>query len=240
MPVTTLAMFAQRIARVFVSPSTWSKKIRERKRRRPRKRVYPAKPRVGIRSSRPNEFWHIDVTVIRLLDGSKVYLHGLIDNFSRRILAWRLCEVLSPMTTAALLQEAGQSIGVTPNLVADSGVENVNAEVDALIDSGLITRILALVEVSYSNSMVQAYWRSLKHQWLYLCELDSMAAVRRLVAFHVEQHNAVMPHSALRGQTPDEPVLRYGGASRRRTRPGSGSSSQVEAHRESSLVVCFL
>jgi hypothetical protein len=29
--------------------------------------------------------WHIDTTVIRLLDGTRAYLHAVIDNFSRRI-----------------------------------------------------------------------------------------------------------------------------------------------------------
>jgi hypothetical protein len=29
-------------------------------------------------------------------------------------------------------------------------------------------------------------------------------ALVKLVAFHVQQHNSVMPHSAFRGQTPDE------------------------------------
>jgi len=29
-------------------------------------------------------------------------------------------------------------------------------------------------------------------------------ALEKLVAFHVQQHNSVMPHSAFRGQTPDE------------------------------------
>jgi transposase InsO family protein len=34
--------------------------------------------------------WHIDTTVIRLLDGTRAYLHAVIDNFSRRILGWRV------------------------------------------------------------------------------------------------------------------------------------------------------
>src|SRR4051812_47665000 len=55
---------------------------------RPRQRVHPVKPKVGIRAARANEIWHIDTTVIRLLDGSRVYLRAVIDNFSRRILAW--------------------------------------------------------------------------------------------------------------------------------------------------------
>jgi transposase InsO family protein len=36
--------------------------------------------------------WHIDTTVIRLLDGTRAYLHAVIDNFSRRILAWRVAD----------------------------------------------------------------------------------------------------------------------------------------------------
>ena len=46
--------------------------------------------------------------------------------------------------------------------------------------------------------------RSLKHQWLYLHSLDSVAGVQKLVAFFVEEHNTKMPHSAFHGHTPDE------------------------------------
>ena len=41
-----------------------------------------------IRASKSNEIWHVDTTVTRLLDGSRAYLHAIIDNFSRRILSW--------------------------------------------------------------------------------------------------------------------------------------------------------
>ncbi len=34
--------------------------------------------------------------------------------------------------------------------------------------------------------------------------LDTTAAVRRLVAFYVNAHNTEIPHSAFRGQTPNE------------------------------------
>jgi putative transposase len=91
-------------------------------------------------------------------------------------------------------------------------VENINGDVDALIEAGIITRILALVEVTYSNSMIEAYWRSLKHQWLYLNSLDNVAALEKLVVFHVEQHNSMMPHSAFCGQTPNEIYFGTGGS----------------------------
>ena len=90
LPTGTLALLAQRLGKVFASPSTWYRLIRDHQWLRPRQRVHPAKPKIGIRASHPNEIWHIDTTLIRLLDGSRAYLHAVIDNFSRRILAWKV------------------------------------------------------------------------------------------------------------------------------------------------------
>jgi transposase InsO family protein len=151
--------------------------------------------------------WHIDTTVIRLLDGTRAYLHAVIDNFSRRILAWRVVDTFAPMNSVAVLLEATrnatQSASI-PVVLADAGVENVNAPVDALINTGVLRRLLAFTELKFSNSMIEAWWRSLKHQWLFFHPLDTVATVRRLVAFYVHEHNHVLPHSAFRGQTPDE------------------------------------
>src|SRR5688572_29355911 len=52
--------------------------------------------------------------------------------------------------------------------------------------------------------MIEAWWRSLKHQRLFLHSLDSITSVRRLGAFYVDEHNRVLPHSAFRGEKPDE------------------------------------
>jgi transposase InsO family protein len=40
---------------------------------------------------------------MRLLDGTTVYLHTIIDNFSRRILAWRISAHFEVASTAILL-----------------------------------------------------------------------------------------------------------------------------------------
>jgi hypothetical protein len=67
-----------------------------------------------------------------------------------------------------------------------------------------LNRVLAQVDVGYSNSMIEAFWRSIKHQWLFLNSLDSIERLRVLIQFFVEQHNTKMPHPAFSGQTPDE------------------------------------
>ena len=201
----TLARLAQRLGKVFASPTTWYRLVRANKWRRPRQRVHPAKPTVGIRATRPNEIWHVDTTLIRLLDGSKTYLHAIIDNFSRRVLAWRVNDTFIPAVTAELLIEAAGEIEDTkPQVLVDGGVENYNSAVDKLVDSGVLKRILAQTEIRYSNSLIESWWRVIKHQWLFLNTLDTVASVRKLVAFYVEQHNRHLPHSAFKGQTPDE------------------------------------
>jgi transposase InsO family protein len=179
---------------------------------------------------------------LKLLDGTRAYLHAVIDNFSRKILAWKLAARLEPASTCEVLAEAGRAAGLIPpvTVLADSGGENVNARVDALIEAGLIKRVLAQVEVSFSNSMIEAFWRSLRHQWLYLHDLTDLPRVRTLVAFYVQQHNQVMPHAAFQGQTPDEMFFGTGAdlpaelaAAHRRAR-----AARIEANRALSCGVC--
>ena len=208
MPIRTLAGHAKRIGRVFASAATWARTIREKGWRRPRKRVHPRPPKMGIRARGVGEILHVDVTVIRLLDGSRAYLQAVMDNFSHRILAWRISPALETSRTASLLHEAVQVVlgsgASAVTLLADSGVENVNEAVDAALNEMGISRVLAQVEIAWSNSMIEAWWKSLKHGWLFLNQLDTLAAVERLVAFYVQQHNEVMPHAALGGRTPNE------------------------------------
>jgi transposase InsO family protein len=214
-PTGTLAILAQRLGRVFASPTTWRRLVHERGWRRPRLRIHPAKPKIGIRATRPNETWHIDTTIVRLLDGTRAYLHAVIDNYSRRILSWRVAGRFDPANTVATLLAAGRSRspeGEPPTVLSDGGVENVNQSIDELINSGVLRRVLAMTELRFSNSMIEAWWRALKHQWLYLNSLDSVEKVRQLVDFYVEEHNERLPHSAFRGQTPDEMYFGNGDA----------------------------
>jgi len=204
-PTGTLALLAQRLGKVLASATTWYKLVRLHKWRRPRLRVHPSKPKDGIRSSASNEIWHVDTTLIRLLDGTRAYLHAVIDNFSRRILAWKVSSTFDPSITAELLVDAASGlIELKPTLLVDGGVENFNSAVDKLVDSGLLRRLLAQTDISFSNSLIESWWRALKHQWLYLNTLDTVGRLEKLVTFYVDEHNARLPHSAFRGQTPDE------------------------------------
>ena len=212
MSLRALALHAQRIGEVIASPSTWYRMSTKLGWGRPRRRLYPDKPKVGVRASAPGELLHLDVTIIRLLEGTRAYLHAAIDNYSRRILSWSLEDRLGSGGTCRLLRGAARQLrgrALVTTVVADSGSENVNSEVDGLLEEERLKRILAQVDVTFSNSMVEALWRSLKHSWLYLHSLKNIESLRRLVDFYMRQHNEVMPHAAFAEQTPDE--MYFGG-----------------------------
>ena len=149
----------------------------------------------------------------------------------------------APGNSVAVLLEATRratASDTTPVVLADSGVENVNAQVDELITTGVLRRLLALTELRFSNSMIEAWWRSLKHQWLFLHSLDSVTTVRRLVGFYVDEHNRVLPHSAFRGQTPDEMYFGTGDAvpADLTARATVARQSRVEANRSVACETC--
>ena len=125
-------------------------------------------------------------------------------------------------------------------MLADAGVENVNAQVDALLATGVLRRLLAMTELKFSNSMIEAWWRSLKHHWLFLHALDSVATVRRLVAFYVDEHNRVLPHSAFRGQTPDEMYFGTGDAipAELASRADAARRARLQANRSVTCETC--
>ena len=209
LPTCALVRLGRKLGKVFASQTCWFKIIQKQGWKWPRYRVYPAKPKIGIRACKPNAIWHVDTSILKLVDGTRVYMHAIIDNFSRRILSWCVDPTFDTGTTSKLIVEAAKGIKILPGnappqVYMDSGIENKNESVSALVEASVIQRVLAQVDIHFSNSMIESWWRQLKHQWLFLNTLDSIETVRKLVAFYVQQHNEHVPHSAFKGQTPDE------------------------------------
>ena len=124
--------------------------------------------------------------------------------------------------------------------VGGRGRRTREAQVDDLIATGVLRRVLAFTELTFSNAMIEAWWRSLTHQWLFLHSLDSVTTVRRLVEFYVHEHNRVLPHSAFRGQTPDEMYFGTGSAvpAELTSRAAAARRVRVEANRSAACEMC--
>ena len=73
---------------------------------------------------------------------------AVVDNYSRRILAWTVEDHLGSGGTCRILRDAAVQLRdrfEETTVIADSGSENVNGEVDELLKDVALTRVLAQV-----------------------------------------------------------------------------------------------
>jgi putative transposase len=91
----------------------------------------------------------------------RTYLYAVIDNVSRRILAWRVADTFAVNSVTVLLDASRTAAPseTTPIVLANAGVENVNAQVDDLIVTGVIRGSWHFTELKCSNSMIEPWWR---------------------------------------------------------------------------------
>jgi hypothetical protein len=55
-------------------------------------------------------------------------------------------------------------------------------------------RTVALVDIAHSNSMIEAFFRRLKHAWLFTKALVDLESAHRLTEAYVKDHNELIPH----------------------------------------------
>jgi putative transposase len=208
-PVNSLAYYCSREGIIQASLSTWYKirKLLDIKRTRYKKII----KRKGIVSVRPNEYWHMDVTRFVTDDNMLHYIYLLSDNFSKKILAWRVGLSLRMETAKELIRQAYEEAVFTKeqppvNLIVDGGTENHNQVVDEFIQSctGKISKLTALKDIAFSNSPIEAINKILKTYYLPPSGItNTMQLIKRLEWFH-EDFNSKRPQHALKGFTPDE------------------------------------
>ena len=165
----------------------------------------------GIRADAPLRVLHMDVTIYRPLDHSKVYIYILMDNYSRCILSWKASLEYSPRIALENLYEAYQKYNlekINPyvDLVTDDGSENKGAVNTFLDTPGVnIKRLIAQKDIISSNSMVEAVNKRLKYDFLFTVRLNDYKHTLQYLPGAVDTY-CNKPHSALYGLTPHEVV----------------------------------
>ncbi len=104
--ITSLCLLAQKMGELFCSLDTWYKYVRVFEWVRPWKSEKVKIQKIGVRATKPNEIWHIDVTVVKINPRFKLYVQAVIDNFSRYVLAWNVTEEISAKNTIETLSKA--------------------------------------------------------------------------------------------------------------------------------------
>ncbi|MEZ4755615.1 MAG: hypothetical protein R2817_02175 [Flavobacteriales bacterium] len=88
----------------------------------------------------------------------------------------------------------------------DGGPENCNLGVNSLLGEQhpAMERLVALQDITFSNSMVEAAHKRLKYGWLHRLTPADGTALRQLVDAAVEEENKERPLDQRQGRTPDE------------------------------------
>ena len=105
-PIESLHHYARRKGLLYCTYSTWRKYINQYGWLRPRKKRRKKYLRVGIRASRPNQIWHLDVSHFEFPNGTKGYIQAIVDNYSRYVVAWQVLSSYDGSKTASLLEAA--------------------------------------------------------------------------------------------------------------------------------------
>ena len=204
-PVRSLHFYAKREGILFCTYSTWTKYIDQYGWLRPRKKRRKKYERTGIRAKHPNQIWHLDVSYFIFPDGKKAYIQAVIDNYSRYVLAWHILPSYDGAQTTTLLQNAlHQSTGKKLSLIVDGGSENKGPGVKRLEDEGYFKKKVAQFEISFSNSIVEALFRSMKNNYLYHQEIKSFSSLKKHTDFWFKEYNEKIPHTSFSGETPLE------------------------------------
>ena len=168
----------------------------------PGHRIYPYLLR-GMRITRPNQVWAMDITYITMARGF-VYLAVVLDWFSRRVLSWRV----------SITMEAAFCVETLEDALARHGKPDIfNTDQGSQFTGSVFTGVLAKKEIAISmdgkgawrdNVFVERLWRSVKYEEVYLRAYESVTEARGSIGRYLEFYNGRRPHSSLDGKTPDK------------------------------------
>jgi putative transposase len=156
----------------------------------------------------PNQLWQTDFTYFKVIGWGWFYLSTVLDDFSRYILAWKLCTTMAATDVSDTLQMALQASGLDqanvlhrPRLLSDNGPSYVASELgDWLKDNG-ICHVRGRPYHPMTQGKIERYHRSMKNRIL-LENYYLPGQLEQSIGEFVEYYNNRRYHESLDNLTP--------------------------------------
>jgi putative transposase len=155
-----------------------------------------------------NELWQTDFTYLRVVGWGWFYLSTVLDDFSRYILAWKLCTTMTAADVTETLRLALDAAGLNqaivrqrPRLLSDNGPSYLSAQLGAWLDEHGMTHTRGQPYHPMTQGKIERYHRSLKNQILLEHYYLPGQLEARLAAF-VDFYNTRRYHESLGNLTP--------------------------------------
>jgi putative transposase len=204
-PVSSIALYALRKNILPLHINTWYKYVNKFGLVTSRPPSRRKKNAVSVRAQHPHQIWHADITVFVTADHVKHYIYAVVDNFSRKILSWLITDSVKAKSRKVTIAEALKKVNATQPgilLITDGGPEN-NLKTFLASCGQPVEHKIALVDVHYSNSLIEAHFKVLKYSYLYRLNIPDGRYLQKVFAECVEDFNN-RPHISLDGLTPYE------------------------------------
>jgi len=146
----------------------------------------------------------MDITYIPMAQGF-VYLAAVVDQFSRKVLAWKLSITLETEFCLEAVEEALARYGKPEIFNTDQGSQFTSIAFTGLLLKNEIKISMDGKGAWRDNVFVERLWRTIKSEEVYLRAYASVPEAWASIGRYIDGfYNARRPHSSLDRRTPDE------------------------------------
>ena len=160
------------------------------------------------KTTAPNQLWQTDFTYLKVIGWGWLYLSSVLDDFSRYIIAWKLCTTMKAEDVTATLDLALQASGLDrarvvhrPRLLSDNGSSYVSADLARWLDGQDMDHVPGAPYHPMTQGKIERWHLSLKSRIL-LENYYLPSDLERAVADFVEYYNHRRYHESLDNLTP--------------------------------------
>lgn len=160
------------------------------------------------KTSAPNELWQTDFTYFKIVGWGWYYLSTILDDFSRYIVAWKLCATMRADDVTATLDLALASAGLDhaavvhrPRLLSDNGASYISGDLAEWLDKKNMRHIRGAPYHPQTQGKIERWHQTLKNRILLDNSYLPGDLEQRIAAF-VTHYNHDRYHESLENLTP--------------------------------------
>jgi putative transposase len=170
--------------------------------------VVKAADEFHTKTTAPNQLWQTDFTYLKVVGWGWFYLSTVLDDFSRYVVAWRLCASMAAADVTDTLELALAASGCTqarvrhrPRLLSDNGPGYLAGELAKWLDERHIEHIRGAPCHPQTQGKIERWHRTLKNRIL-LENHHLPGDLEAQVGAFVEHYNNRRAHESLGNLTP--------------------------------------
>src|SRR5918997_1911894 len=160
------------------------------------------------KTTAPNQLWQTDFTYLKVIGWGWFYLSTALDDFSRYILAWKLCTTMKAEDVTSTLELALQASGLEqvevehrPRLLSDNGSSYISADLASWLESKGMSHVRGAPNHPMTQGKIERWHQALKNRILlenYFLPGDLEVQIEAFVA----HYNHRRYHESLSNLTP--------------------------------------